>query len=167
MNALGHAFEGPCTTRANPVATLAAHEAARLIAEAWSGTAPDRDTLALGAMLAGYTIDSTGLGLHHVLCQTLVRHAGTSHAGANAVMLPHTTAALAERFPDRIAAFGDPIGLARRVLERTGATTLTDLGVDPAKLDECADAAAARPQLANTPPAATPDEILAIYSRAL
>ena len=32
LNALGHAVEGPCTVMANPVATLAAHESARLIA---------------------------------------------------------------------------------------------------------------------------------------
>ena len=31
LNALGHAVEAPCTVAANPVATLAAHEAARLL----------------------------------------------------------------------------------------------------------------------------------------
>jgi hypothetical protein len=35
LNALGHAAEGPCTPRANPVSTLAALEAARLIVGAW------------------------------------------------------------------------------------------------------------------------------------
>jgi alcohol dehydrogenase class IV len=68
LNALGHAAEGPCTPRANPVATLAALEAARLLAEAFrAGGGPNRDALALGALLAGYTIDSTLYGLHHVL----------------------------------------------------------------------------------------------------
>ena len=32
LNALGHAAEGPCTPLANPVATLAAHDGARLLA---------------------------------------------------------------------------------------------------------------------------------------
>jgi alcohol dehydrogenase class IV len=167
LNALGHAVEGPCTVRANPVSTLAAHEAARLIAAGWSGPEPDRDALALGALLAGYTIDSTGLGLHHVLAQTLVRHAGIGHGPANAAMLPHTTAALAWRFPDRIAAFGDPVALAESIRRRTGAGGLRDLGVDPSVLPACADAAAARPQLANTPPAADRAEILALYESAL
>ncbi len=102
LNALGHAVEGACTVRANPVATLAAHEAARLLEAGWSGREPDRDTLALGAMLAGYVIDSTGLGLHHVLAQTLVRYAGIGHGPANAAILPHTIGALAWRFPGRI-----------------------------------------------------------------
>ena len=73
LNALGHAVEAPCTVSANPVATLSAHEAARLLTGAFAGREPDRDALALGALLAGYALDSTGYGLHHVLAQTLVR----------------------------------------------------------------------------------------------
>src|SRR3954471_5148542 len=79
LNALGHAVEGPCTVQANPVATLAGQEAVRLLARAWHAEAPDRDTLALGALLAGYALDNTALGLHHVLAQTLVRVAGIGH----------------------------------------------------------------------------------------
>src|SRR4051794_3245710 len=111
-NALGHAVEGPCTVRANPVATLAAQEATRLIAQGWSAEEPDRETLALGALLAGYVIDSTGLGLHHVLAQTLVRVLGAGHGPANAVLLPHTTAALAHRLPAAIAALDAAAGSA-------------------------------------------------------
>src|SRR5215208_8244021 len=94
LNALSHAAEGPCTPLANPVATLAAHEAARLLARSLSET-PDREGLALGALLAGYVIDSTGYGLHHVLSQTLVRMGGAGHGQANAIMLCHTIGALA------------------------------------------------------------------------
>ncbi|HYM58226.1 MAG TPA: iron-containing alcohol dehydrogenase, partial [Solirubrobacteraceae bacterium] len=87
LNALGHAVEGPCTPLTNPVATLAAHEAAGLLVGAFpAAKETDRDALALGALLAGYTIDSTGYGLHHVLAQTLVRVAGASHGAANAVL---------------------------------------------------------------------------------
>ncbi|HWK26580.1 MAG TPA: iron-containing alcohol dehydrogenase [Solirubrobacter sp.] len=166
LNALGHAVEGPCTVRANPVATLAAHEAARLIANGWSTGEPDREPLALGALLAGYVIDSTGVGLHHVLAQTLVRVAGAGHGPANAAMLPHTAAALARRAPEAVAALGDVAGVARAIAARAGAARLRDIGVDPAALGACADAAAARPQLANTPPPADRDEILALYEAA-
>ena len=61
---------------------------------------PDRASLALGALLAGYVIGSTGYGLHHILSQTLVRFAGVEHGAANAIMLPHSIEALARRFPD-------------------------------------------------------------------
>jgi alcohol dehydrogenase class IV len=168
LNALGHAVEAPCTVQANPVATLAAQQAARLLARAWASAEPDRDALALGALLAGYALDNTSLGLHHVLSQTLVRLAGVGHGPANAAMLPHTVGALAWRFPEAIAAFGeDPAEVALKIRARTGAGGLRDLGVERDILVRCADAAAARPQLANTPPAADRAEILALYEGAL
>jgi alcohol dehydrogenase class IV len=206
LNALGHAVEGPCTVLANPVATLTAHEAARLLVAGWARDEPDRELLALGALLAGYTIDSTGLGLHHVLAQTLVRVAGAGHGAANAALLPHTIGALGRRAPEAIAALnaaaasgaaaasdpalrsaatgqptsGAPSGgrpevardddlaaIALRIGKRAGAASLRAIGVDPADLEACAEAAAARPQLANTPPAADRDEILALYESAL
>lgn len=171
LNALGHAAEAPCTPRANPVATLAAHEAARLLVEAFRRREPDRDALALGALLAGYAIDSAGFGLHHVLAQTLVRIAGVGHAAANAVMLPQTLGALAWRFPRQhdalAAALGeDPAEAAARLCAPTRATRLGELGVDATALAGCADAAARRPELANTPPAADRAEILALYEHA-
>jgi len=164
LNALGHAVEAPCTVAANPVATLVAHDASRRLVGAFAGGTPDRDELALGALLAGYAIDSTGLGLHHVLAQTLVRHGLAAHGAANAVMLPHTIPALARRFPDRI----DP-GVAEsaaRLCALTGATRLRDLGVDAVALDACVEAAVARPQLDFTPPRAGRDEVRAVYRAA-
>jgi alcohol dehydrogenase class IV len=173
LNALGHAAEGPCTPRANPVSTLAALEAARLIVGAFGArNGPDRDALALAALLAGYTIDSTIYGLHHVLSQTLVRFAGVGHGPANAIMLPYTLGALAWRFPawmERLgeALGGDPAEVAGRLCARTGATRLGEVGVDAAMLDACADAAAERPELDLTPPRADRAELRALYRDAL
>ncbi|MDA0140441.1 iron-containing alcohol dehydrogenase, partial [Solirubrobacter deserti] len=172
LNALGHAVEAPCMVNANPVATLVAHEAARLLFAGWVGSEPDRDLLALGSLLAGYALDNTGLALHHVLSQTLVRVAGVGHGPANAAMLPHTIGALEWRFPSVIEALNAAVGedvveVALRIRAYTGAAGLRELGVDPAVLPECADAAAARPQLQLTPPAADRAEILALYERAL
>jgi alcohol dehydrogenase class IV len=173
LNALGHAAEGPCTPRANPVSTLAALEAARLIVGAFPRSGgPDRDALALAALLAGYTIDSTVYGLHHVLSQTLVRLAGAGHGPANAIMLPHTLGALGWRFPawmERLgeAMGGDPAELAADLCARTGATRLSELGADAQTLDACADAAAERPELDLTPPRADRAELRALYGDAL
>ncbi len=171
-NALGHAAEGPCTPFTNPVARLAALEAARLIVGAFRpGREPDRDALALGALLAGYTIDSTGYGLHHVLSQTLVRVGGAGHGPANVVLLPHTLGALAWRFPAQHAALGEALGgdpseVAARMREISGAERIRDLGVDAASLAACADAAAERPDLDQTPPRASRAELMALYEAA-
>lgn len=175
LNALGHAVEGPCTPLANPVATLAADESARLLCTAFpaAGGEPDRDALALGALLAGYAIDSAGYGLHHVLSQTLVRVGGIPHANANAILLPHTIRALADRFPDRIGRLAevlgaDPASEAARICAISGPTRLSELGIDAAALDKAAEVAARRQDnLAQTPPPADRAEIRAIYDRAL
>jgi alcohol dehydrogenase class IV len=166
-NALGHAVEGPLTPRASPVPVLTAREAARLLA-----FEDDRDALALGALLSGCVIDSTGYGLHHVLSQTLARFAGVWHGQANAAMLPHTTAALRRRAPDAlevldVAAGVEMEALARRLAQRAGAQQLRDLGVDEEALEECVHRALERTaDLRGTPPPADEPEIRALYEAA-
>jgi alcohol dehydrogenase class IV len=172
LNALGHAVEAPCTVAANPVVTLVAHEAARLLVAALAPPGPDRDALALGALLAGYALGVTGYGLHHVLAQTLVREGLAGHGQANAILLAHTTAALARRCDGQLAgltaALGeDPAAAAARLCELTGVTRLRELGIDARALERCVQAAAARPQLDNTPPRPDRDELRAIYAAAL
>lgn len=162
LNAIGHAVEAPATKQANPVATMAAREAIRLIVAAYATDDLDRDALALGALLAGYSIDSAWYGLHHVLSQTVVRLAGIPHGSANAIMLQHTLGALERRG----AAPGVDRAFVARVCARTGATTLGELGVTDATLDTCADAAAGRQELKLTPPPADREEIRALYAAA-
>jgi len=162
-NALAHAAEGPATVRASPVPALAGAEAARLIGEAYAGGEPDRDALALAALLSGYTIDSAGYGLHHVMSQTLARFAGVPHGSANAVMLPHTLVALERR---GASAAGELVALATDLARRAGAVSLRELGVDEAALDACADAAAGRAELDATPPRPDRDELRALYAAA-
>jgi alcohol dehydrogenase class IV len=166
-NALGHAIEGPLTPRASPVPVLAAHEAARLLAQE-----DDRDALALGALLAGYVIDSTGYGLHHVLAQTLARLAGVWHGHANAAMLPHTTVALRRRAPDALAALDAAAGvemeaLARRLAHHAGAQQLRDLGVTEEALETCvSEVLKRRRDLEGTPPAPSEAEVRSLYEAA-
>jgi alcohol dehydrogenase class IV len=175
-NALGHAVEGPLTPLRNPVATLTAVEAARLLdaglpaagpGDAGDEPVPDRASLALGALLAGYVIGSTGYGLHHILSQTLVRFAGIEHGAANAIMLPHSLRALTRRFPDDGERLSRDGVLAARLCALTGATRLRDVGVaDDGVLELCASEAATRPELHLTPPPADRDELLSLYRAA-
>jgi alcohol dehydrogenase class IV len=165
-NSLGHAVEAPATRGASPVPILAAREAARLLARE-----DDADALALGALLSGYALDSSGFGLHHVLSQSLARFAGVWHGYANAAMLPHTAAALRTRVPEQMAALDDAAGvvmeaLARRLAQRAGAQKLRELGVTEEALETCVHEALARPQLDGTPPAADEAEIRALYEAA-
>lgn len=162
-NSLAHAVEAPVTTSASPVPRLAAGEAARLTAEAYAGAEPDREALALAALLSGYAIDAAWYGIHHVMSQTLVRLAAIPHGQANAVMLPHTMRALARRGYELVA----EVALGERLAELAGAAHLAAFGVDEDTLERCADAAAQRPELSNTPPPADREELRAIYAAAL
>jgi alcohol dehydrogenase class IV len=173
-NALGHAAEGPLTPLSNPVARLAGLEAARRLAEGTSdpGAEPARDALALGALLAGYVIGSTGYGLHHVVSQTLARFTGVGHGTANAIMLPHSLGALRERFPTGyLKTLEEALGTAPEAfatqLRDTGALSrLAGAGVSEADLDRCAREASARPELQMTPPPAGEEELRALYAAA-
>jgi alcohol dehydrogenase class IV len=164
-NSLAHAAEGAVTDRASVVPRLAAAEAVRLTRAAYeTGDEPDRDALALAALLSGYTIDASGYGLHHVLSQTLVRVGGIGHGPANAAMLPHAAAALEQRAGGR--ALPGIVPLARDLARRAASERLSALGVEREVLERCADAAAKRPDLARTPPVADRDELLALYEAA-
>jgi alcohol dehydrogenase class IV len=174
-NALGHAIEGPTTPLGNPVATLAALHAARLIAHGFASPEPDadaRDALALGALLAGYAISSTGYGLHHVMSQTLARFAGLGHGAANTIMLPESVRALRGRAPAwYLGALADALGaepkeFAIRLRGLTGIERLRNAGVTEEQLDRCAEEAADRPELQMTPPPASIDEIRELYRAA-
>jgi alcohol dehydrogenase class IV len=173
-NAMGHAAEGPITPLRNPVATVAAVAAARLIDEGFATDSPNetaRDALALGALLAGYAIGSCGYGLHHVVSQTLARFAGVSHGAANTIMLSQTLGALRRRAPEWLqqlegALARDPAELAAKLGELGGVTRLRDAGVSEEDLEICAEQAAQRPELEMTPPRADLAELRELYRSA-
>lgn len=173
-NALGHAVEGPSTTLTSPVVVLAGLAAAQLIADGFGERGLDdeaRDALALGALLAGYSIGSAWYGLHHVVSQTLVRFAGLPHGAANTIMLPHTVRALAGRTSGwneqlRGALGCDPAELAEVLMQRGGLSGLAAAGASEADLEVCARQAAERPELDMTPPRADLGELRGLYRAA-
>jgi alcohol dehydrogenase class IV len=162
MNALAHAMEALYTPLANPVTTMAALRAASLL------TSGDREPLALGALLAGYASGSTGIAVHHALCQTLVRTAGTPHAETNAVMLPHSARLMEPRAPEALRDFNEAVGSDLGALAaRSGHTRLSSLGVDEQQLTKVAEAVAGHPLLGNTPDPPGAEELLATLREAL
>lgn len=168
MNALGHAFEALYAAGANPVAEAAALRAARLLAAGLAGGETERGALALGALLAGWAIGTTGMALHHVLCQTIVAASGAPHAQTNAVMLPRTVAFVSRRLPHVGAPFANalaagfaetsarrPVGdaapdaaaLVGELASRAEVPGLAALGVERAQLPRIALAVAPRASL--------------------
>lgn len=159
MNALAHAADSLYTPFANPVSRAAALHGAALIAGSLDRPRADRDRgeLALGSILSGYAIDSGLFGLHHVVCQTLVRVCGSPHAETNAAILPRAMAAMVPRAPREMRSLAEAIGtepgrIEARILELGGDPAgLGALGADRTRLDEALAEMLARPELANTP----------------
>jgi alcohol dehydrogenase class IV len=162
MNALAHAMEALYTPLANPVTSMAALRAASLLA------GDDREGLALGAVLAGYASGATGIAVHHAICQTIVRTAGTPHAETNAVMLPHSARLMEPRAPEAMAEFKQAVGTDLAGLAaRSGHTRLATLGVEEQQLADMAEAVGAHPLLGNTPQPPGTEELLATLREAL
>jgi len=159
MNALAHGADSLDTPFSNPLSEMAALQGAELIAAALDQAREERDPapLALGSLLCGYAIDSAMFGLHHVVCQTLVRICGCPHAETNAAILPRALDFLAGRTPERFAGLAaalqtDPEDIEARVLELGGDPAgLGAVGAERSKLEQALDAMLQRPELAFTP----------------
>jgi alcohol dehydrogenase class IV len=158
MNALAHGADTFYLPGSNPVSEMTALRGAALIAGALDEERETRDraAFALGSILCGYAIDSAGIGLHHLVCQTLVRICGTPHATTNAAILPPALAYLAERAPEPYERLAGALGiergrLAERVSELGQPRRLGEVGGDESKLDEAIEAMLRRPELANVP----------------
>jgi len=159
MNALAHGADSLYTPFANPVSRMTALRGAELIATSLDEPPAERnrEALAQGSILCGYAIDSAAFSLHHVVCQTLVRICGATHAGVNAAILPRAMAFMAPRAPDGLEPLSSAIGttpedIELRLLELGGNPPgLGDQGADPDKLPEAIEAMLLRPELAFTP----------------
>ena len=178
MNALAHASESLYAPGANPVAEGAALRAAELFA---SGLAPGelrRADLTLAALLGGYAVGTTGLSLHHALCQTIVRTAGTPHAQTNAVMLPHALRFMAGRAPDELRKLARALGsegsdpleagdAVATLAARSGATRLEDLALDAGAVPTIVEAALQHPGIAAIDPPLTDADLRGLLDAAL
>lgn len=159
VHSLAHAADSLYTPFANPVSQLTALRGAELIAASLDQEPGERNRAALaqGSILCGYAIDSGSFGMHHVICQTLVRICDTPHAETNATILPRVMAFMLPRAPDHLAplaeALGtDPAGIETRIRDLAGNPAgLGALGADRSQLDQALDSMLVRPELAFTP----------------
>src|SRR4051794_13691301 len=157
-NALGHAITALVSQRSSTIAQAVAAEAVRELAAGWSGDEPDRHRVALGALLAGWAVDRSGLGPHHALAQTAVRMASLEHAQVNAVLLPFTVAAMRARAGSQFEQLDVGLGravetLAEELRRRARVAGLGQLGADAELLDQTVAAAMKRAELARVTPA--------------
>jgi maleylacetate reductase len=170
-NALGHAVVAVFSTASNPVARAVGRAATEYLVCGWAAREPDRDRLALGALLGGWSVDQSGLGPHHAICQTLVRIAGVGHAQANVAMLAQTVAGIRRRQPGGVAGLEASLGVdleafARTLRDRAEVGVLDALVDDADVLERVVRAAELRSELERVPEAPDRSELRAIYGAA-
>ncbi len=95
INALAHCFEALYSIRRNPLSTAAATNGVRHITRALLRCYQHGDDLQAraqmltGSHLAGLSLASVKMGLHHGLCHVLGGTANVPHGIANSIILPH------------------------------------------------------------------------------
>lgn len=98
INALAHCMEALYSKTRNPLSSAAAAEGVRHIHAAILKCFQDgknleaRTEMLLGSHLAGLSLASVSMGLHHGICHVLGGSANIPHGIANAIILPHVVA---------------------------------------------------------------------------
>lgn len=173
MNSLAHGADSLYTPFANPVSRMTALRGAELVAGSLDEAPAERNRAALaqGSLLCAYAIDSAMFGMHHVICQTLVRICGSPHAETNAAILPRAMAFMVPRAPDHLTSLADalatdPAGIEPRILELGGNPPgLGDIGADRGMLDQAIESMLLRPELAFTPEPPTRDDLVELIDK--
>ena len=98
INALAHCIEALYSKTRNALSSAAAGDGIRYIHAALLKCYQDgknqemRAEMLLGSHLAGFSLASASMGLHHGLCHVLGGSANIPHGIANAIILPHAIA---------------------------------------------------------------------------
>jgi maleylacetate reductase len=155
LNAMAHAVEAFWAPGRNPVSSLTAVEAIRVLAAALPAVLRDgadtgaRGDLLYGAYLAGSTFAVTGSGLHHKICHILGGRYDLPHAQTHAIMLPYVLAFNAPGAPDAARQIGralaggvqstDPAARLQRLAGQLGLPRgLRDIGLREEQIAEAA-----------------------------
>jgi maleylacetate reductase len=127
MNAIAHCVEALYASDGNPIVSLMAEEGIRALAGALPkvvsnpGDVEARSDALYGAWLAGCTISTTSVALHHKLCHVLGGSFNLPHAETHAIVLPHAVRYNHDAAPDAMAR------IQRAIQARDAASGIWDL----------------------------------------
>jgi maleylacetate reductase len=157
MNAIAHCVEALYAHDGNPIISLMAEEGIRALASALPKIiSRPRDLEArsdalYGAWLAGMTISTTSVALHHKLCHILGGF-GLPHAETHSIVLPHAVRYNVEAAPEAMKRIARAIGAANPsqglwdLEKRLGVPMrLADIGMKEADVERAARIAVEAP----------------------
>ncbi|WP_028604005.1 maleylacetate reductase [Ottowia thiooxydans] len=116
MNSIAHCVEALYAQDGNPVVSLMAEEGIRALASALPSIVAcpsdeESRTLALyGAWLAGMSLGSTTMGLHHKVCHVLGGSFDLPHAAMHSIVLPHAAQYNSGAAPEAMARIARALG---------------------------------------------------------
>jgi alcohol dehydrogenase class IV len=157
MNALAHLVEGLYAPGLSPISAMQAQEGVRALAAALPRVVADpgdldaRGDALYGAWLAGWTLGTTGMGVHHKICHVLGGAYNLPHAPMHSAVLPYATAFNADAAPEAMAAIvralndaGIPAtdaasGIWDLAMAIGAPTCLVDVGFDIGSIEEATD----------------------------
>jgi maleylacetate reductase len=118
INALAHCIEGLYSIKRNPMSTAAATNGVRNIFNSLLRcyTHPNdleaRTEMLQGAHLAGSSLASVSMGLHHGLCHVLGGTVNVPHGIANSIILPHAIRFNADVTAPRLLPAAEVMGIS-------------------------------------------------------
>jgi alcohol dehydrogenase class IV len=157
MNAIAHCAEALYAHDGNPIVSLMAEEGIRALASSLPSLVANprdlsyRSEALYGAWLAGMTISTTSVALHHKLCHVLGGF-GLPHAETHSIVLPHALGYNQAAAPEAMARIAKALGKPGAALglyeleEKLGLPMrLADIGMKEADLERAARIAAQAP----------------------
>ena len=158
MNAIAHCVEALYAENANPVISLMAEEGIGALARSLTRIAADpgdrgaRGDALYGAWLAGISLGSVGMALHHKLCHTLGGSFNLPHAETHTIVLPHAAAYNSSAAPSAMKRIAEALGTKEAagglydLAAAIGAPlALRDIGLKEQHLDQAAEIATRNP----------------------
>jgi maleylacetate reductase len=118
INALAHCIEALYSRTCNPLSTAVAISGVQHISRALlrcyaqGKNMEARTEMLLGSHLAGLSLASVSMGLHHGLCHVLGGTANVPHGIANSIMLPHVMRFNAEATAVQLVPAAEAMGLS-------------------------------------------------------
>ncbi|HEX9333534.1 MAG TPA: iron-containing alcohol dehydrogenase [Anaerolineales bacterium] len=118
INALAHCIEALYSVKRHPLSTAAAIRGVRHIYNALYCCYEDgnnletRTEMLLGSHLAGLSLASVSMGLHHGLCHVLGGTANVPHGIANSIILPHTIRFNADETAPQLLPAAEAMGIS-------------------------------------------------------
>jgi maleylacetate reductase len=157
MNAMAHCVEALYAHDGNPIISMMAEEGIRALASALPRVVAKpkdmeaRSDALYGAWLAGCTISTTSIALHHKLCHVLGGSFNLPHAETHSIVLPHAvrynqSAAEAMRRIERALGAPDAAAAIHDLEKKLGLPLrLADIGMKETDLERAARIAADAP----------------------